>query len=39
VEADPVYKDFPGIEDGIRGMEFIYKVIESGKSDTKWIKM
>ena len=32
VEADPVYKDFPGIEDGIRGMEFIYKVIESGKS-------
>jgi len=39
VEADPVYNDFPGIEDGIRGMEFIYKVIESGKSDTKWIKM
>jgi predicted dehydrogenase len=29
--------DFPGIEDGIRGMAFIEKVIESGRSDKKWI--
>lgn len=36
---DPVYNDFPGIDDGVRGMEFIYKVIESGKSDSKWISM
>lgn len=38
-EVDPVYLDFPTIKDGVRGMEFIYKVIESGKSDQKWIKM
>lgn len=36
---DNVYLDFPGIDDGVRGMEFIYKVIESGKSDSKWISM
>lgn len=29
--------DFPGIEDGVRGMLFIEKVIESGKSEKKWI--
>jgi len=32
-----IYRDFPTAFDGVRGMEFIYKVIESGKSDTKWI--
>lgn len=31
--------DFPGIEAGIRGMLFIEKVIESGKSAEKWTKM
>lgn len=39
VSVDPVHEDFPTVEDGLRGMEFIYKVIESGKSDQKWIKM
>jgi len=39
VEVDPIYNDFPTVEDGLRGMEFIYKVIESGKSDQKWINM
>ena len=29
--------DFPGIEDGVRGMAFIETVIESGKSKEKWI--
>lgn len=38
-EVDPIYTDFPGIEDGVRGMEFIYKVIESGQSEQKWLKM
>jgi predicted dehydrogenase len=38
-EVDEVYKDFPDVNDGIRGMEFIYKVIESGNSDQKWIKL
>lgn len=31
--------DFPGFQDGLRGMLFINKVIESGKSDTKWVSM
>jgi len=35
-KPDPIYEDFPGVEDGVRGMEFIYKVIESGKNDRKW---
>jgi predicted dehydrogenase len=39
VQVDPMYKDFPDIADGVRGMEFIYKVIESGKSEQKWIKL
>jgi len=30
------WKDFPGIEEGIRGMAFIENVIASGKSETKW---
>lgn len=28
--------DYPGVEDGIRGMAFVENVIASGKSDTKW---
>jgi predicted dehydrogenase len=28
--------DYPGIEDGIRGMAFIENVIASGKSNVKW---
>lgn len=28
--------DFPGIEDGVRGMAFIENVIESGRSERKW---
>lgn len=31
--------DFPGIEEGVRGMLFIEKTIESGKSEKKWIDM
>lgn len=38
-EVDPVYTDFPGVDEGVRGMEFIYKVIESGNSNVKWIKL
>ncbi len=32
----PQYLDFPGIEDGVRGMAFIENVVASGKSDLKW---
>jgi predicted dehydrogenase len=35
---NPIY-DYPTIDDGVRGMEFIYKVIESGNSDVKWISL
>jgi predicted dehydrogenase len=31
--------NFPGVEDGVRGMLFIEKVIESGKADAKWIDL
>lgn len=34
----PEWLDFPGLEDGVRGMNFIEKVVESGKMDTKWLK-
>ncbi len=30
--------DFPTINDGVRGMRFIYKAIESGNSHDKWVK-
>jgi len=31
--------DFPGVEDGVRGMAFIDSVIESGRSEMKWTEM
>nr|WP_295930521.1 Gfo/Idh/MocA family oxidoreductase [uncultured Dyadobacter sp.] len=34
-QADPVY-DFPGPQDGLRGMKFIDAVIASNQTDTKW---
>lgn len=36
--VDPAYLDFPTVHDGVRGMRFIEKVIESAKSSEKWIK-
>lgn len=35
----PEWTDFPGIEEGVRGMMFIEKVIESGRSEKKWIAL
>ena len=32
----PEWQDYPGIEDGIRGMAFIDHVLKSNKSDQKW---
>lgn len=37
-EPDPLYQDFPTVQDGVRGMQFIERVIESGKSTRKWLK-
>lgn len=34
--SKPEWLDFPGVEEGIRGMTFIEKVIESAESDRKW---
>jgi len=38
-KVDSIYEDFPGVSDGVRGMEFIAKLIESNQSDQKWTKM
>lgn len=32
----PEWEDYPGIEDGIRGMAFIDHVLKSNESDVKW---
>lgn len=38
--VETVYQDFPTVEDGIRGMHFIDKVVESGNNEEqKWIKI
>jgi predicted dehydrogenase len=39
VAPDPIYADFPTVYDGVRGMQFIDKVIASGKSKSKWVTM
>lgn len=36
-DPQPEWLDFPGIEEGIRGMAFIENVVESGKSEKKWL--
>jgi predicted dehydrogenase len=36
--ASPEAQDYPGIEEGVRGMAFIENAIASGKSDIKWTK-
>ena len=38
VEVDPVYNDFPTVDDGVRGMKFIDAVIESGQNNAAWTK-
>lgn len=36
--ADPLY-DFPGVQDGLRGMMFIDTVIRSAQQGSVWVKM
>jgi hypothetical protein len=39
VEPTPEMLDFPNVEDGIRGMQFIDTVVKAGYDDTvKWVK-
>lgn len=35
-EVDPIYQDFPSVSDGVKGMKFIERVLESSKSEAKW---
>jgi predicted dehydrogenase len=38
-KPEPEWLDFPGIEDGIRGMQFIETVVKAGYDDAKkWVK-
>lgn len=37
-EPQPEWLDFPGVDEGVRGMAFVEKVIESGRSEKKWIE-
>lgn len=31
--------DFPVIDDGIRGLQFVEAAIKSGRSNARWVKM
>lgn len=35
---DPLYEDFPTVDDGVRGMRFIERVVASSNSQEKWLK-
>ncbi len=37
--VDPMFEDFPTVADGVRGMEFVDKVVKSSKKGAKWIKL
>ncbi len=37
--VDPIYNDFPTVEDGLRGMKFIETVVASSASNQKWMKL
>ncbi len=37
-KADPLAKDFPNVNDGLRGMLFLETVVASAKSKQKWTK-
>lgn len=38
-EPDSLYTDFPTVTDGVRGMEFINKVVESSNKGAVWVEM
>ena len=39
IMPDDKYIDFPTVDDGVRGMKFVYAVIASGKSNEKWTEL
>ena len=36
-DPDPLFTDFPSIQDGIRGMQFISRVVESSNQGAVWV--
>lgn len=38
-EVEAIYQDFPTVKDGVRGMNFIEKVVASSQSKEKWTKV
>lgn len=38
-KINPAKYDFPDVEDGVRGMNFVQTVVKSANSNTKWIKL
>ena len=38
-KPDPLALDFPTVDDGLRGMQFIETVVKSAKMGAKWVKM
>jgi predicted dehydrogenase len=38
-EAPPAEADFPGIDDGVKGLAFIEAAVASSKADGKWTKL
>ena len=37
-KPDPLALDFPGVDDGVRGMQFIENSVASSKQGAKWVK-
>ena len=35
-QVDPLYEDYPGIDNGVRGMKFIEAVLKSNQAEEKW---
>jgi predicted dehydrogenase len=38
-KADPLFLDFPGVKDGVRGMKFIQAVVKSSDKGAKWVNI
>lgn len=36
---DPIYEDYPGIDDGVRGMKFIEAALNSNLTEEKWTSL
>lgn len=38
-DPDPIYQDFPSVRDGLRGMQFIERVVTSSNKGAVWVKL